>query len=170
MYITLRTLTLALLTSLLAVPLTALAHNGVVHGDHDAHHGGFVMMYRDLHCEVVIKAGGDVQLYYTDAARADLPASVVSQVAVEIERPAGKSESVTMRLSAGGDYWEGKAKAAITPTSMLHVAFVFQAEPVVVNLPADTLLKPKPAAIKPKSAAKAAHDMAGKGGMERHAH
>ena len=36
--------TLALIASLLAAPLSGFAHNGVVHGDHDAHHGGFVMM------------------------------------------------------------------------------------------------------------------------------
>jgi hypothetical protein len=170
MKITSQTLALVFLSGLLSAPLAALAHNGVVHGDHDAHHGGFVMMYRDLHCEVVLKAGGGVQLYYTDAARADLPASVVSQVAVEIEKSAGKPESVSMSLSAGGDYWEGKAKAAITPASMLHVAFVFQTEPVVVNLPANTLLGPKPAVVKPAAAAKPAHDMAGMGGMDHHAH
>jgi hypothetical protein len=162
--------TLALIASLLAAPLSAFAHNGVVHGDHDAHHGGFVMMYRDLHCEVVLKAGGEVQLYYTDAMRADLPASVVSQVAVEIEKSPGKSETVAMGLSAGGDYWEGKAKTPVTAASMLHVAFVFQAEPVVVNLPANTLLMPKPAAVKPASAAKPDHDMAGMSGMDHHAH
>ena len=75
-----------------------------------------------------------------------------------------------MGLSAGGDYWEGKAKTAVTPASMLHVAFVFQTEPVVVNLPANTLLMPKPAAAKPASAAKPAHDMAGMSGMDHHAH
>jgi len=166
----LRILLITVMTGLLAGQLPALAHNGVVHGDHDAHHGGFVMMYRDLHCEVVLKPTGEVQLYYTDAARADLPASVVSQVAVEIERSPGKSESVTMSLSAGGDYWQGKPKIPAAPTSTLHVAFVFQTEPVVVNLPASTLLNPKPAAHKPVKAAKPAQQRAGMSGMDSHAH
>lgn len=165
-----RTLKMGLLSALcLALPAVH-AHNGVVHGDHDAHHGGFVMMYRDLHCEVVLKATGQVQLYYTDAMRADLPASVVSQVAVEIERPGGKSESVPMALSAGGDFWEGKTKAPVAATAMLHVAFVFQTEPVVVNLPANSLLGPKPAPTKPAAANMPAHTMPGMVGMDHNAH
>src|SRR5688500_8299108 len=82
-----------------ALPRSAAAqgqsqHGGAAHGNHDPHHDGFVSMYLDLHIELVLPASGGVQLYYTDAARAELPAAVVSDVAVEIERKGAKPETV----------------------------------------------------------------------------
>jgi hypothetical protein len=161
---------MALASLLLAAPLALRAHNGVVHGDHDAHHGGFVMMYRDLHCEVVVQSQGTVQLYLTDAARADLPAAVVSDVTVEIERKGAPIENVRMAISAGGDFWEGKSRPVSPKDTTVHAAFVFQREPVVVNLPASSVMgsavKVAPAASSSKP--KAAGDSMG--GMEHHGH
>ena len=126
---------LVLTVALLTASPWALAHNGVVHGDHDARHGGFVTMYGDLHCEVVVKPSGVVQLYLSDAQRADLPAAVISDVNVEIERKGAKPETVQMALSAGGDYWEGKSRAVTPVGTTVRTAFVFQREPVVMTLP-----------------------------------
>jgi hypothetical protein len=160
----------ALAGLLFAVPLALRAHNGVVHGDHDAHHGGFVMMYRDLHCEVVANPAGGVRLYLTDAARADLPAAVVSDVAVEIERKGAPLESVPMKISASGDFWEGKSKPLVAQGTMIHAAFVFQREPVVVNLPASSVLSKSK---KSTAAAPVAPSMSPKSSMgssEHHGH
>lgn len=162
---------LMLATLMLATPFALRAHNGVVHGDHDAHHGGFVMMYRDLHCEVVVKPQGAVQLYLTDAGRADLPAAVISDVTVEIERKGLPIEVVRMAISAGGDFWEGKSKPVSVQGTTVHAAFVFQREPVVVNLPASSLMggstKPRPKPSAPGASPKAA---ASTGAMEHHGH
>src|SRR5690606_31395686 len=89
------------LAVLLAVGLNAaaVAHEGEEHGDHDARHGGFVMMYGDLHFELVAKAAGAVELYYSDAVRAPLPAATASDVVVEIERTDGSIENVAMAIS-----------------------------------------------------------------------
>jgi len=160
----------ALAGLLFAVPLALRAHNGVVHGDHDAHHGGFVMMYRDLHCEVVADAKGGVRLYLTDAARADLPAAVVSDVTVEIERKGAPLETVPMKISASGDFWEGKSKPVVAQGTMIHAAFVFQREPVVVNLPASSVMgkSKKPVAAVPPVTPMSASGSKGK--PEHHGH
>ena len=160
----------ALAGLLFAVPLALRAHNGVVHGDHDAHHGGFVMMYRDLHCEVVASTTGGVQLYLTDAARVDLPAAVVSDVTVEIERKGAPLESVPMKISASGDFWEGKSKPVVAQGTMIHAAFVFQREPVVVNLPASSVIvkSKKPAA--PAPVASPLSPKSSMGNSEHHGH
>ena len=159
---------------LLSTPLWVRAHNGVVHGDHDARHGGFVMMYGDLHCEVVLKPTGVVQLHLTDAVRADLPAAVISDVAVEIERKGVPPEPVRMAISAGGDYWEGRSKPVSAAGASVRAAFVFQREPVVVNLPAAAVMGggTKPAAPKPAGAKSGARPAAAPvtGGMDHHGH
>ena len=161
---------MAMACVMLAVPLSLRAHNGVVHGDHDAHHGGFVMMYRDLHCEVVANPQGGVQLYLTDAGRADLPAAVVTDVVVEIERKGAPLEAVRMAISAGGDFWEGKSKPISAKDTTVHAAFVFAREPVVVNLPASSVMG---GSLKKPTAAPASKAKAGSTpmeGMEHHGH
>lgn len=159
---------------LLATPLWVHAHNGVVHGDHDAHHGGFVMMYGDLHCEVVLKPSGVVQLHLTDAMRADLPAAVISAVTVEIERKGLPPEPVRMAISAGGDYWEGRSKPVSAAGTSVRAAFVFQREPVVVNLPATAVMGggAKPAKGKPAGAKTATKPAAvpAAGALDHHGH
>lgn len=152
-----------------AAPTLALAHNGVVHGDHDAQHGGFVMMYQDLHVELVMPPAGGVKLYYTDAARGELPAAVVSEVAVEIARTGAKTESVTMSVSAGGDAWEGKSAPLPDAKAMVHIAFLYNAAPVLFNVPAVNVMPRKPAAkAVAKPAAKPAAKAAAASGHDGH--
>jgi hypothetical protein len=114
-------------------------HGGPTHGDHNPHHGGFVSMYLDLHIEVVALERGGIQVYYTDAMRAELPASVVSEVEVQIERKRVKPETVTMRISSGGDFWEGDSKVLSDPEAIIRVAFLFQGKPVILEVPARNL-------------------------------
>lgn len=114
-------------------------HGGPAHGNHDPHHDGFVSMYLDLHIELVLPASGGVQLYYTDAARAELPAAVVSDVAVEIERKGAKPETVALSISPGGDFWQGKARPVTEVATLVRVAFLFNGKPVLLEIPARNL-------------------------------
>ncbi len=112
-----------------------------MHGDHNPHHNGLVLMYgEDLHYEVVLSSDGKVQLWFSDATRADLPAAVVSDVAVEIERTASKRETVDMKISDTGESWEGRAAAVKEEGTVLHLAFVFHGEAAVVTFPAAALM------------------------------
>ena len=45
------------------------------------------MMFLEMHFEIVAPDTGGVRIYYSNEMRIDMPASVVSDVAVEIERP-----------------------------------------------------------------------------------
>ena len=162
---------LVLTVALLTASPWALAHNGVVHGDHDARHGGFVTMYGDLHCEVVVKPSGVVQLYLSDAQRADLPAAVISDVNVEIERKGAKPEAVRMALSAGGDYWEGKSRPVTPLGTTVRAAFVFQREPVVMTLPGAAVMGgASKVATRPPAKATAPSRSDAARGAEHHGH
>jgi hypothetical protein len=146
--------------SLALAPAAVLGHGDEAHGNHDSHHGGFVAMYKDVHCEIVVQPQGTVQVFYTDAMRKDLPASIASDVTVEIEGADRKTESVPMAVSRGGDFWEGKAKPVAD--GKLHLAFLLQGEPVVMHLPIASLkAKPvkaaAPAAAPAKPADHSAH-------------
>ena len=110
------------------------AHEG--HGNHDPKFNGFVMMYVDLHFEVVLGERGGVRVYYSDEMRAELPAAVVSGVHIDILPAGGAAQSVAMSVSDGGDFWEGVGEAVTSSDTIVRVSFVFQEEPLVFELPA----------------------------------
>src|SRR2546427_733599 len=72
-----------------AATASSAAGSTVPHGDHNPHHGGVVMMKGDdLHYEVVLDPAGRAhRVYFTDAVREELPASVASDVVLTIKRP-----------------------------------------------------------------------------------
>ena len=126
-----RALLLALAAGLFS---PAQSHEGEEHGTHDARNGGLVLMYNDLHYELVLRPEGGVRIYYSDAIRMELPAATVSDVVVEIDR-GGEIEYVTMVMSDGGDYWHGESRPVTAPDTLIRTAFLFQGEPVVAEIP-----------------------------------
>lgn len=126
----------ALIALAAAISATASAHGPEDHGNHDPKFNGLVMMYVDLHFEVVLGEKGGVRVYYSDDARSELPAAVVSGLRVDILRKDAEPESVAMSVSAAGDYWEGRGQVVEDRETIVRVAFVFQDEPLVFELPA----------------------------------
>lgn len=116
------------------------------HGDHSPHHGGTVLMAGDLHYEIVLKPAGGAELYLSDAVRKDLPASIVSDVAIEIERPGKKDEQIDMAVDGSGERWEGPGAPVKQDDAIVRVAFTFQGDPVTVDLPYRSYFKPAAAA------------------------
>ena len=131
----------AVMCCLLPAPKVPDAHDGVMHGDHNPHHGGYVLMYgEDLHYEIVLAPNGKIQLYLSGPLREDLPASTASDVAVEIETTGGQQESVNMGINDTGDCWEGQGSAMKDAGATLHLAFVFRGQPAVISLPTSPLI------------------------------
>jgi len=118
------------------------AHNGEEHGNHDAQHGGFVMMYEDLHFELAAASMGGVEVYYTDALREQLPAATVSDVVVEIERTDGSTEYLDMAISSDGGFWTGASKPITSADDIIRVGFVFQDNPLVLDVPFSAMARP----------------------------
>jgi hypothetical protein len=132
-----------------AAPATGAAGSGtaatpaaVPHGDHNPHHGGAVLMLRDLHYETVFEPTGRVVIYFSDAVRADLPASVVSGVYIEIDRPRHRTERVEMAIDSAGEAWEGKSMPVKQDDAIVRIAFTFQGEATSVDLPYHLYWKP----------------------------
>jgi len=140
----------ALSLALLSVATARAQGDMPMHGNHNPHHGGIVLMYgMDLHFEVVLERTGALRIYFSDGQRADLPASSVSDLAVEIDRPGALSEAVEMAINATGDYWQGKSAPVGMGDSTMNIAFVFRGDPIVVSVPTSNLM---PAAKTPSAA------------------
>ncbi|MFN8058229.1 MAG: hypothetical protein U0Q12_03630 [Vicinamibacterales bacterium] len=119
-----------------SAPLTDAPSTGpMMHGDHSAHYGGVVMMYGDLHFEVVLDPNGRHRVYFSDAYRQDLPASVVSKLSLTIERTAGEPEPLTPAIDESGESWVASGRAVADPDAMAKVSFVYDGEPYEIDVP-----------------------------------
>ena len=115
----------------------AASRPAMPHGDHNPHHGGVVMMKGDLHYEVVLDpAGRSHRLFFSDAVRDDLPASLASSAALTIRRPDGTQEAIPLEIDAAGESWTGAGQPVRTPgKASVRVAFTIKGEPYWIDLP-----------------------------------
>jgi len=123
-----------------ATPVAASspAASAVPHGDHNPHHGGVVMMKGDdLHYEVVLDPSGrSHRVYFTDAVREELPASVASDVLLTIKRKSESDENVGMQIDDAGESWVGKGRPVAKPdNTTVRLGFSIRREPYWIDLP-----------------------------------
>ncbi|HJZ78497.1 MAG TPA: hypothetical protein VKE51_42510 [Vicinamibacterales bacterium] len=122
-----------------AAPAPATSAGAAVpHGDHNPHHGGVVMMKGDdLHYEAVLDpSGGAHHIYFTDAIREDLPASVATDVVLTIHRPGAPDERIAMRIDDAGESWIGSGQPVSAPAATtVRLAFAIRHEPYWIDLP-----------------------------------
>jgi len=112
--------------------------SAVPHGDHNPHHGGIVMMKGDdLHYEVVLdRSGREYRVYFTDAVREELPASVAADVVLTLSRPSAPDERIAMQIDDAGESWVGRGRPVDDPASTTaRVAFAIRHEPYWIDLP-----------------------------------
>jgi hypothetical protein len=106
------------------------------HGDHNPHHGGVVFMKgNDLHYEVVLDATGRAHhVYFSDALREALPASVATDVVLTIKHPA--EERMAMQIDETGESWIGSGRPVETPAdAAARLAFAVDREPYFIDIP-----------------------------------
>jgi len=105
------------------------------HGDHSPHHGGMVLMNGDVHYEVVLGKDGKHQIWFSDAVRNDLPASIASNVTMEIARPSEPVETVKLTIDDAGESWVAMSKPIDGDGVMVKVRYALQGEPHEVEVP-----------------------------------
>ena len=112
-------------------------HAGITtpHGDHSPHHGGIVLMQGELHYEVVIDPNGRHAVWFSDAVRADLPASVASKVAMTVTRPNAPAETLVLAIDDNGESWITTGKPVAGNDVMVTLTFVARGEPFEIEIP-----------------------------------
>ena len=105
------------------------------HGDHHPHHGGTVYMYKEVHYEVVLDRDGHHRVYFSDATREDLPASVASSVTLTIDRPGFALETVRAAIDEQGESWKADGAPVAGGGVTARVAFVLSGEPYWIDVP-----------------------------------
>jgi hypothetical protein len=110
---------------------------GAPHGDHNPRHGGVVLMKGEMHYEVVLDpAGRTHQVFFSDAVRDDLPASVASGVALTIRRPGAADEMIPLQIDNTGESWIGSGSAVTDEAkTTVRIAFTISDEPYFIDVP-----------------------------------
>ena len=112
-------------------------HAGVTepHGDHSPHHAGLVLMNGDVHYEVVMHASGKYEVWFTDAVRTELPASVASRVRMQVTRPQSPPENIAMKIDEAGESWVGQGQPVTGEGVMVKVTYDLKGAPSEVEMP-----------------------------------
>jgi len=95
------------------------------------------MMKGDLHYEVVVDPTGKAHhLFFTDAIREDLPATIASNVTLTIHRAPEPDERVPLAIDDAGESWIGHGRPVILASQKtVGVSFTLQGEPYSIELP-----------------------------------
>lgn len=112
-----------------------VSHSTVPHGDHTPHYGGTVLMKGDLHFEVVLNANGMHRIYFSDAVRAELPASVASEVTLTVSGSSMRAETVQAMVDDTGESWIVAGSPLKGSDVIARVAFVVNNEPYWIEIP-----------------------------------
>jgi hypothetical protein len=112
-------------------------HAGITtpHGDHSPHHGGLVLMKGEFHYEVVLDRNGRHAIWFSDAVREDLPASVASNVKMIVTRPAASPEFLTLEIDDSGESWIASGRPVTGDDVLVTVTFTARGEPIEIEIP-----------------------------------
>jgi hypothetical protein len=105
------------------------------HADHLPRHGGLVLMNGDLHFEVILNKAGRHRVYFSDAVRAELPASIASELTITITQHQNVSETLKARIDTDGKRWVADGKPVDDVNAVARVAFTAQGKPYWIDVP-----------------------------------
>lgn len=105
------------------------------HADHRPRHGGLVLMYGDLHFEVILNTQGRHRVYFTDAVRAELPPSIASEVTMTITDSGGAAETLKAQIDVTCKCWVASGRPVDDVGATARVAFVAQGKSYWIDIP-----------------------------------
>jgi hypothetical protein len=120
-----------------AAPTGDPQHQGLTapHGDHSPHRGGMVLMNGDVHYEVVFSRDGKHRIWFTDAVRAELPASVATGVTMVITRTGKPEEVIRLAIDDSGESWIASGQAVPENDAYVKITYTMTGEPHEVEVP-----------------------------------
>src|SRR6185436_14650062 len=110
-------------------------HAGITtpHGDHSPHHGGVVLMNGEVHYEVVFDQSGKHRVWFSDAVREDLPASIASDVVMVVTPKMGATETFALRIDDSGESWVADAHP-LAGGDTVKLTYKLRGEPLEIEI------------------------------------
>jgi len=112
-------------------------HAGITepHGDHTPQHGGLVLMNGDVHYEVVLDPAGRHSVWFSDAVRTELPASIAMNVRLVVSRPGAPAETLALEIDESGESWVAKGQPVAGDSVMATLTYDIRGVPHEVEIP-----------------------------------
>ena len=92
-------------------------------------------MKGELHYEVVLDRKGRHSVWFSNAVREDLPASVASKVEIRVMRPKARDELLPLAIDDSGESWVASGQPIAGDDVMVKVSFVAGGEPFEIEIP-----------------------------------
>lgn len=111
-------------------------HAGITtpHGDHSPHHGGMVMMNGEVHYEVVLDPAGKHRVWFSDAVREELPASIASHVVMVVTPKMGSAETIALKIDDSGESWVAGGHP-LAGGDTVRLTYSLRGEPFEIEIP-----------------------------------
>jgi hypothetical protein len=103
-----------------------------------ANHGGILFSSGIFDLEFVMGSKGHYTLFFTDPAGEELPASVVSDMALSIDHGAGPKEILSLKIDDSGESWFGSGASGGAPISSARVIYRFRGKTEQADIPFST--------------------------------
>ena len=94
-----------------------------------------VLMNGELHYEVVFDRNGLHRIWFSDAVREDLPASIARDVKMTITRPNQLPEVLSLEIDDQGESWIAHGRPVSGDDVMTRVSYVVQGSPHEIEIP-----------------------------------
>ena len=92
-------------------------------------------MNGDVHYEVVFNRAGRHEIWFSDAVRNDLPASVATGVTMEVSRPGAPPELLKLSIDDAGEAWVAQGRPLEVDGVMVEVRYALQGVPHAIEVP-----------------------------------
>ena len=92
-------------------------------------------MNGDVHYEVVFDRAGRHEIWFSDAVRSDLPASIATGVTMEVSRPGAAPELLQLAIDDAGEAWVAEGRLLEGDGVMVEVRYALQGVPHAIEVP-----------------------------------
>jgi len=94
-----------------------------------------VLMNGEMHYEVVFDRGGKHRIWFSNAVREELPASVASKVMMIVTRKGAAAETIALAIDDSGESWVAAGQPVAGDDVMVTVSYVARGEPFEIEIP-----------------------------------
>ena len=92
-------------------------------------------MNGEMHYEVVFDKAGKHRVWFSDAVREDLPASIVRGVTMVIARPMGAAETLPLAIDDSGESWVAAGAPLDESGTTVTLKYSVRGEPFEIEIP-----------------------------------
>src|SRR5215467_2488151 len=117
------------LFALLAATVASLA------GSAPPKHGGLLFASGIFDVEFVMASKSHYALYFNDASGEELPASIVSDVSLSVDRADGPKENLPLKIDDSGESWLGSGALGGSQISHARVSYRFRGKMEQADIP-----------------------------------